>query len=122
MRKFLQNRVDECPAAGTLRPAMQIDELTAETARRLAETRAPSGRVVSLYLDLDPAEFATPAARASAIRSLLDDADRRVKEADDGLSHDERAALRGDLKRVDGFLRREFSADGAHGLAVFCSS
>ena len=101
---------------------MQIDELTAETARRLAETRAPSGRVVSLYLDLDPTRFATPPARASEIRSLLDDADRRVKEADDGLSHDERVTLRSDLDRVDEFLHREFSADGAHGLAVFCSS
>ena len=61
-------------------------------------------------------------ARASEIRSLLDRAQRQAKEADDGLTHDEKVALRADVDRIGEFFRREFSADGAHGFAVFCSS
>ena len=99
---------------------MQNDELTTEGLRRLAELR-PGGRVLSVYLNLDPSDFATPAARASAIGSLIDEAGRRVK-AEDGLSHDERQALEEDVKRVRDYLRGpSFSADGAHGLAVFAA-
>ncbi len=99
---------------------MQTDELTTEGLRRLAELR-PGGRVLSVYLNLDPSEFATPAARTSAIGSLIDEAGRRVK-AEQGLSHDERQALEEDVKRVRDYLRGpSFSADGAHGLAVFCA-
>ena len=97
---------------------MQTDELSPERLRRLAELR-PGGRVLSVYLNLAPTEFATPAARSSAIGSLIDEAGRRVK-AEEGLSHDERQALEEDVKRVRDFLRGpSFSADGAHGLAVF---
>jgi peptide chain release factor subunit 1 len=99
---------------------MQTDELTTDRLRRLAELR-PGGRVLSVYLNLDPSGFATPAARTSAIGSLIDEAGRRVN-AEEGLSHDERQALEEDVKRVRDFLRGpSFSADGAHGLAVFCA-
>jgi peptide chain release factor subunit 1 len=99
---------------------MQTDELTTDRLRHLAELR-PGARVLSVYLNLDPTEFATPAARASAIGSLIDEAGRKVK-AEDGLSHDERHALEEDVKRVRDYLRGpSFSADGAHGLAVFCA-
>ncbi len=97
---------------------MQTDELTTDRLRHLAELR-PGGRVLSVYLNLDPTDFATPAARASAIGSLIDEAGRRVK-AEEDLSHDERQALEDDVKRVRDYLRGpSFSADGAHGLAVF---
>lgn len=97
---------------------MQTDELTTDRLRRLAELR-PGGRVLSVYLNLDPTEFATPAARSSAIGSLIDEAGRKVK-GEDGLSHDERQALEEDVKRVRDYLRGpSFSADGAHGLAIF---
>jgi len=100
---------------------MQTDELTTEGLRRLAELR-PGGRVLSVYLNLDPSDFATPAARNSAIGSLIDEAGRRVK-AEEGLSHDERQALEGDVRRVRDYLRGpSFSADGAHGLAVFSAA
>ncbi len=99
---------------------MQTDELTTERLRRLAELR-PGGRVLSVYLNLDPSDFATPAARTSAIGSLVDEAGRRVK-AEEGLSHDDRQALEEDVKRVRDYLRGpSFSADGAHGLAVFAA-
>ena len=89
-------------------------------ARRLIEYR-PGHPVVSLYVDLDPEQFATPPARASQIRSLLDQADRDL-EAQDGLSHDERVSLKADLERIDDFLTSpEAPYKGARGLALFCS-
>jgi peptide chain release factor subunit 1 len=106
--------------AGETQP-MQTDELTPERLRRLAELRPEGGRVLSVYLNLEPTEFATPAARSSAIGSLIDEAGRQVK-ATTGLSHDERRDLEEDVKRVRDYLRGpSFSADGAHGLAIFCS-
>ena len=100
---------------------MQINELDQSTLRRLTDARPEKGKVLSIYLDLDPTEFATPAARSTEIRSLLDEAGRRVKNAE-GLSHDELAALRGDLKQLREFLEGGgFSAKGAHALAVFSS-
>jgi len=78
--------------------------------------------VVSFYLDLDPERFATPPARASQIRSLIDQAHRDV-ERDRSLGHDERIALREDLQRIASFLASpESSFKGARALAVFCST
>jgi peptide chain release factor subunit 1 len=79
-------------------------------------------RVISLYLDLDPERFATPPARASQIRSLVDEATREVERLD-GLAHEEKLALREDLKRVDSFLSSpDAPFKGARSLALFCSS
>ena len=75
--------------------------------RRLADVRPERGRVLSLFLNLDPAEFATPPARASAITSILHDAAHKI-EACEGLDHDEQEWLRADLERV----RSELSATG----------
>jgi len=92
---------------------------TAEQARRLIGHRGEH-RVISLYLDLDPERFATPPARASQIHSLLDEAARHVDDSD--LAHDERLALREDLKRIRAFLSSsEAPVKGARALAVFCS-
>jgi peptide subunit release factor 1 (eRF1) len=78
--------------------------------------------VISLYLDLDPEEFATPPARASQIRSLLDTAAKQI-EALDGLDHQQRIGLREDLRRIDSFLSSpDASFKGARALAVFSSS
>jgi peptide subunit release factor 1 (eRF1) len=87
--------------------------------RRLVRHRG-SHHVVSLYLDLDPERFATPPARASQIRSLLDEAAKAVEIGD--LSHEERAALREDVKRIKSFLSSpDAPFKGARALAVFCS-
>jgi peptide subunit release factor 1 (eRF1) len=90
-----------------------------EVARRLIERR-PAHRVITLYLDLDPEEFAIAPARASEIRSLLDRAERGVNR-DGQLGHEDRVALREDIERIDAFLRREHPFEGAHGLAIFCA-
>src|SRR3954471_23278108 len=53
---------------------MQINELNENRLRELARMR-PDGdaRVLSIFINLDPAEFATPPARASEISSVIDD-------------------------------------------------
>jgi peptide chain release factor subunit 1 len=88
--------------------------------RRLAELRLERPRVLSLYLDLDPAEFATPPARATAARSLLDEADRRLR-ARDGLTHQDKADLKASLERAREYLERDLDADGARAVAVFAA-
>jgi peptide chain release factor subunit 1 len=93
----------------------------AEEVRRLISHR---GRhpVISLYLDLDPERFATPPARASQIRSLVDSAAKHI-ESQQGLDHEQRIGLREDLRRIDSFLTSpEASFKGARSFAVFSSS
>jgi peptide chain release factor subunit 1 len=99
---------------------MQVTAPDRDRLRKLAELRLGRPLVLSLYLDLDPTEFATPPARSTAVRSLLDEADRKLRELD-GLSHEEKAALRASYDRAAAFLERELSADGAHAVAVFAS-
>jgi len=99
---------------------MQVTAPDRDRLRKLAELRLDRPVVLSLYLDLDPTEFATPPARATAVRSLLDEAERKVKERD-SLPHDDRMALEGALERARTFLERELPTDGAHAVAVFAS-
>jgi peptide chain release factor subunit 1 len=90
-------------------------------AKRLLDVR-PSHRVISLYLNLDPERFATPQARASQIRSLIDEASRQL-EREPGLGREEKIALRADVDRVDRYLSSgEAPYQGARSLAVFSAS
>jgi peptide chain release factor subunit 1 len=89
---------------------MAVNTITRTRLRRLADVRPERGRVLSVFLNLDPTEFATPAARSTAITSLLTEAAHRVDEAD-GLAHDEREALKQDVQRV----RETLSASGIAG-------
>jgi protein required for attachment to host cells len=87
--------------------------------RRLADARPERGRVLSVFLNLDPSQFATAPARASAITSVVDEAQRRVKDCA-GLDHDEQAWLRGDVERVrDALQGGDIAEDGARAVAVF---
>jgi peptide chain release factor subunit 1 len=97
---------------------MQVTAPDRVELRRLAEIRLDRPVVLSLYLNLDPAEFATPPARATAVRSLLDEADRRVRELRD-LPHEDKMDLRGSLERATTVLEGDLPTEGAHGLAVF---
>jgi peptide chain release factor subunit 1 len=101
---------------------MQANEVTTERLRRLAETSpGDGGKVLSVYVDLDPSEFATGPARATAITAVLDEAERELRSAG-GLGHGAREGLRSGLDRVRRFLEQEFDASGAHGVALFCDS
>jgi peptide subunit release factor 1 (eRF1) len=98
---------------------MQANDLDRDTLRKLAEAKAANGgKAISFYLNLEPTEFATPPARASAIRSLLDEGERKIKEAEGDAAD---RALRADFERVREFFNGELPTDGARGLAVFCS-
>ena len=101
---------------------MQTNELRPDRLRELAVLRPDGACVLSIFLNLDPAEFAEPPARSSEIRSVLDEARRiaRAKVESDGLGHDEKTALRADLNRVEEYLS-DFSPKGAHGLVVYAS-
>jgi peptide chain release factor subunit 1 len=99
---------------------MQASELTRDAIRRLAGVRLPRGKVLSLYLNLDPSEFGTAPARASAVTSLLDEAQRSVEETN-GLGHEELETLRRDVERARAFFDAGDFAKGAHGVALFAA-
>jgi peptide subunit release factor 1 (eRF1) len=87
--------------------------------RRLAEVHPQTGRVLSIYVDLDPSEFGTARARASQLTSLFDEAAKAI-EAIDGLEHDELVALRADLERMrDEIAPEGLGEGGVRGLAIF---
>jgi peptide chain release factor subunit 1 len=91
---------------------MQTNQLSPDTLRRLAELRPAAGKVVSLYLNLDPSQFANGQARSTAINSLLDEAERLAREEDPAVRRDV-SALREHFKNFD--------FTGAHGVAVFAN-
>jgi peptide chain release factor subunit 1 len=99
---------------------MQVTAPGRDQLRRLAELRLDRPVVLSLYLDLDPSEFATPPARATAVRSLLDEAERRIRERNN-LPHEDRLDLEATLRRASVFLERSLPTEGAHGVALFAS-
>lgn len=92
--------------------------MTASAARRVLE-RTTGKVVISLYLDLDPERFATPPARPSQIRSLLDEARRLAKNL--SIDHEASRTLERDLSRVEADLTPDDLPVSGPGLAVFCS-
>ena len=99
---------------------MQVSAPDRDQLRSLAELRLDRPIVLSLYLNLDPSQFATPPARKTSVRSLIDEAERRLRERN-GLSQEDKAALQSSLERASAFLENDLPSDGAHGLAVFAS-
>ncbi|HEY8585020.1 MAG TPA: hypothetical protein VIL49_18825, partial [Capillimicrobium sp.] len=99
---------------------MRANDLDPSRLRRLAGLKAPSGMVLSLYVDLDPTTFAAPPARETQVTSLIDEADRRLRELE--LGHDARVSARRDLDRAREALHETVShSNGALGVAVFAS-
>lgn len=98
---------------------MAATTITRGRLRRLAELRPEHGRVLSVFFNLDPSEFATPPARATEINSVLTAAAHKVDDAE-GLGHDDRLALRADVERVREVLQgSDVATNGTHALAVF---
>src|SRR3954468_10010104 len=95
------------------------EPITQTRLRELAAVHPEQGRVLSVFLNLDPAQFGTPAARSSAITSVVTDAAHKVEEAD-GLTHEERMALRDDVERVrEVLLGSDLAANGTRAVAVY---
>jgi peptide chain release factor subunit 1 len=96
---------------------MRVNELTDTVLRSLSEVEADEPVVVSLFLDLDPSQFATAPARESQVNSLLSLLGERVRNSD--LSHDAKEALKADRERIERFLREEVDVSGAEAIAVY---
>lgn len=89
-----------------------------DTVARLTRVRPSDGKVLSLFVDLDPTRFATPEARRSQLRSLRNEALRAVDNR--SLSHNERDALIDDVHRSIDHLDGALPFNGAGSVAVFC--
>src|SRR3954462_13673330 len=94
------------------------EPITQTRLRALAEVRPERGRVLSVFLNLYPTEFATPSARSSAVTSVMTAAAHKV-EAKEGLTHDERAALFDDVERVREVLLSDVASNGTRAVAVY---
>ena len=92
-----------------------------EQLRRLAHQKAREGCVLSVYVDLDPSEFATGPARASALTSAADEASRAVEDEQREWSHTTRLRLRDDIARIRAYAASA-DFDETHGLAIFAAS
>ena len=93
---------------------------TKQRLRELASLRPEGHKVLSVYLNLDPSEFPTQRDRKIEVESLLDVAERALR--DDGLPHQQKDELKNDVERIRAWFDREFDASGARGVAVFASS
>lgn len=91
----------------------------ATAARQLAD-RHLQHPMISAFLDLDPARFATGGARATEINSLLDQAQQQLHAKP--LDHEDRIAIDQDIRRIGSYLTAELDpSGGTHGVAVYCS-
>lgn len=95
------------------------EPITQARLRALSAVHPEQGRVLSVFLNLDPTSFATPAARSSAITSVITAAAHKVDESD-GLTHDERIGLRDDVERVREVLEgADIAQNGTRAVAVY---
>jgi hypothetical protein len=93
--------------------------ITWDLLRTLAGFRAGKGRVISLYVNLDPSLSPTQPSITTRVNSLLDEAGKQEKQLERELPHDGRLSLRSDLERIERWFADEFDRDGAQGIAVF---
>src|SRR5919109_703640 len=95
--------------------------ITWDELRDLAAFEAAKGCAVSLYLDLDPSVTPTAGDAGTRLRSLLDEAARGDGANRRELTHDQRRGLQADFDRIRDFYEREFTREGARGLAIFAA-
>jgi peptide chain release factor subunit 1 len=95
--------------------------ITWDELRDLAAFEAEKGCAVSLYLDLDPSVTPTAGDAGTRLRSLLDEAARGDGANRRELTHDQRRGLQADFDRIRDFFEREFTREGARGLAIFAA-
>jgi peptide chain release factor subunit 1 len=95
--------------------------ITWDELRDLAAFESEKGCAVSLYLDLDPSVTPTPGDAATRLRSLLDEAGRGDGANRRELTHDQKQGLKADFERIRDYYEREFTREGARGLAIFAA-
>jgi peptide chain release factor subunit 1 len=95
------------------------EPITQARLKALSSVHPEQGRVLSVFLNLDPTQFATANARSSAITSVLTDASHKVEETE-GLDHEELMALREDVERVREVLEgANIAQNGTRAVAVY---
>ena len=88
---------------------MTADEIGIETLERLSRLETRGHPVLSIYLDLDPSRFPTPAARDVQLRALFGEARREAADSD--------------VDRIQALLQAEPTITrGVRGLAIFSSA
>jgi peptide chain release factor subunit 1 len=98
---------------------VQLNDVDHDLLRQLAALSPGEGKVLTIYVDLNPADFGTQPARAGELDALLDEARRRIR--DGATDRADRLALLADVDRTYELLRRNGNATwkGAHALAIF---
>jgi peptide chain release factor subunit 1 len=99
------------------------ERLSSQALARL-RSRQPDGHdVLSLYLSFEPSRLPNLRERHAEADSLLSEAEHR-REQSEGHSHEQRMAARETIATVRELLADddELAPQGAHGLAVFCST
>jgi peptide chain release factor subunit 1 len=86
----------------------------------LAEVRSEPKGVLSVYCDLDPSLFPTPAQRRTEVDSLVTEAGRRFERGE--LNHEERLSRRAAVERLrDTLSARNYAEGGTRSIAVFAA-
>jgi peptide chain release factor subunit 1 len=100
----------------TIRPRVQ--KARVGLLRRLSQMDV-QGKVLTIYVDLDPTQFATAGARESEVKSLTNEAEALVEQLDE----DSKKSLRDDVRRVREFLlgNDDWTSE-ARSVAIFASS
>ena len=99
---------------------MAATQITRGRLRRLADFRPETGRVLSVFVDLDPASYGTAADRASQIGSVVNEARRHIDALGDDIEREARLGLRDDAERIEKLLDPTGLAQGGvRGLAIF---
>lgn len=100
----------------TLTPTIQKARLG--LVRRLSQHEG-EGKVLSVYVDLDPTEFGTAPARKTQVTSLANEAEELVEQLD----QDSKKPLRDDVRLVREFLLNDDAwTSEARAVAVFAST
>jgi peptide chain release factor subunit 1 len=94
------------------------ETMTWDRLRELAEFRAEKGCAISLYLDLDPSIVPTAGDTDARVSSLLAEGERHAGADGQGLTRDQRVALKADFDRIREYFESEFDRDGAQALAI----
>jgi peptide chain release factor subunit 1 len=90
--------------------------------RALAGFRAAKGCAISLYLDLDPQNTINPGDVQTRVNSLLDVGGRSAGFDSEGLTREQKHALREDVERIKQFFATDFDRSGMRAFALFSSS
>jgi peptide chain release factor subunit 1 len=90
--------------------------------RELARFRSTSGEgVLSVYLSLDPSEYAVPKARMAEIESLADEARKRYTDDEEHRPLELDTPVARSVERTRSYLEGDFAPEGALGVAAFAA-